>query len=462
MDNDRDQQPDVDSTAEPRVDASGKAAADFAWPPTNEDFDGYVVVPLGGDGRAEARAEARAGSPDGLDRGALTIGGFPMQEADARLRRKKPGVFTMPVTLGGFPLRVEAQTVVAPSVVPPPLPPPLPIPVPPPLPAQVARIVAAAEPEPMAPPTAVAEPAAHAHVIVSAGLWSVEEVEPELPPVEVPEVIRETSSMGPRLRASLTLAVAASLALLSWSQFKGLRRDAIPPSPEPLSVSARHVPEPVAAMPAVPTTALAQPTPAAEPVPEAIVEAIPEPAPQPVRLAPRPTPRPTPRPVAAPEIRQAVATPPAAPAPAPTRAMLTSVSAPAPAMTLASAEVEAPVVVAAVDAGPSDEDSVRSTLAHWRTAYSQLDARAAKRVYPGLDVRALERAFQGLKSQDVRFDSCELTMQDGSAQANCTGRATFVPRVGSQAPITTQRQWRFELKRLDQGWTIASARTAAS
>ena len=109
---------------------------------------------------------------------------------------------------------------------------------------------------------------------------------------------------------------------------------------------------------------------------------------------------------------------------------------------------------------PSEEDNVRAILTRWRTAYSQLDARAAKGVYPGLDQRALERAFQNLKSQDVRFDHCEFKVRDESAQADCVGRAIYVPRIGSQTPITAPRAWRFELKRYDQGWAIASARSS--
>jgi len=49
---------------------------------------------------------------------------------------------------------------------------------------------------------------------------------------------------------------------------------------------------------------------------------------------------------------------------------------------------------------------------------------------------------------------------DESAQADCVGRATYVPRIGSQTPITAPRAWRFDLKLDDRGWTIASARSS--
>jgi hypothetical protein len=114
------------------------------------------------------------------------------------------------------------------------------------------------------------------------------------------------------------------------------------------------------------------------------------------------------------------------------------------------------VTTAAID---TDEVDIRSTLTRFRTAYSQLDARAARDVWPSVDARALERAFQSLKSQDLRFDRCSLTVNGARAQASCTGRATYVPRIGDQSPRFTAREWAFELKKADEGWTIASART---
>lgn len=114
------------------------------------------------------------------------------------------------------------------------------------------------------------------------------------------------------------------------------------------------------------------------------------------------------------------------------------------------------VTTAALD---SDEVDIRSTLTRFRTAYSQLDARAARDVWPSVDARALERAFQSLKSQELRFDRCNLTVTGARARASCTGRATYVPRIGDQSPRFTAREWAFELKKADEQWTIASARS---
>ena len=81
-------------------------------------------------------------------------------------------------------------------------------------------------------------------------------------------------------------------------------------------------------------------------------------------------------------------------------------------------------------------------------------------MWPSVDARALERAFHALKSQELHFDRCDLTVNGGSARAACTGRAVYVPRIGKQSPRATSREWTFELKKSDERWTIASARSS--
>jgi hypothetical protein len=125
-----------------------------------------------------------------------------------------------------------------------------------------------------------------------------------------------------------------------------------------------------------------------------------------------------------------------------------------------SVPAAAAVATALVDPLPADEDHIRAALARWRTAYSALDASAAREVWPSVDARALARAFQTLKSQELRFDRCHLTVNGGSARAACTGHAIYVPRVGKQSPRATPHEWTFELTKSDQRWTIASARSS--
>jgi hypothetical protein len=109
---------------------------------------------------------------------------------------------------------------------------------------------------------------------------------------------------------------------------------------------------------------------------------------------------------------------------------------------------------------PGEEERIRTTLARFGSAYSRLDAGAARAVWPSVDVRALERAFDSLKSQDLRFDGCSFTVEGARARAACTGRAVYVPRIGNQSPRSTSREWTFELRKADEEWTIASARSS--
>ena len=523
MNDDRHHPPHVDAKVTPRVDAASDPdfGADLIWPPPVEDLDACTVVPL---------------TNDELDQRLLLIGGFPMAEADPRLKPKPIGVFFPPVSIGGFPVREEAPLFAAPAPMPAAMPPPLPefaVTVePPPLPAPAATATvlepAAVAPAPIAiapivpPPVAVIafpqvaeirepaedlssadEPVSVAaedrtpidaatieRLFTSTGLWGIRQAGAVRRPVAMAALFREPSSSGRRRRTSIGLLVAASLALVSWSEYRAQRRM----EPE-VPVAASELP-PTPALAKAPEPA-AVPVPTSEPTPEPVMAPEPiatplvpdPPAPRAARSERRDEPRQEPL---RPTIRRVVATPvrwpsrpavlptmptrplPAVAAPRVTMSVALNRTSPAPAPTATPAvatpsltRVAAPA--AAIDTAPrietamrptSQEDNVRDILTRWRTAYSQLDARAAKGVYPGLDQRALERAFQNLKSQDVRFDHCELKLRDESAQAECVGRATYVPRIGSQTPITAPRAWRFDLKLDDRGWTIASARSS--
>ena len=88
-----------------------------------------------------------------------------------------------------------------------------------------------------------------------------------------------------------------------------------------------------------------------------------------------------------------------------------------------------------------------------------MDAQAAAQVYPRLDVRALTRAFDDLQSQRVEFERCEVDVAgSASARASCVGRAAFVRKVGSQAPVVESRRWAFDLQKGTEGWRITNAR----
>lgn len=109
---------------------------------------------------------------------------------------------------------------------------------------------------------------------------------------------------------------------------------------------------------------------------------------------------------------------------------------------------------------PRDEDRIRATLAELGAAYSQLDAVAAREVWPSVDVDALARAFDDLQSQELRFDHCDVTVDGARARADCTGQAVYVPRAGEPGFGSAASAWTFELTRLRGRWMIASGRAS--
>jgi hypothetical protein len=144
-------------------------------------------------------------------------------------------------------------------------------------------------------------------------------------------------------------------------------------------------------------------------------------------------------PLTAPPVRPVVpdtAAPAAAkPGPEPARAAAT-----APAVTLRdTAEVQ--------------RSAVRSVLARYESAYTQLDATAAAAVYPQIDRKALAKAFAALEAQRVQFHDCSIDVGTGEARASCTGVASYTPKVGGSGG-SHQRRWEFALKERSGTWQI--------
>jgi hypothetical protein len=103
---------------------------------------------------------------------------------------------------------------------------------------------------------------------------------------------------------------------------------------------------------------------------------------------------------------------------------------------------------------PAPERAIQTVLSRYQTAYRELDAGAARAVWPSVDTKALRKAFDRLEQQDLTFDSCEIAVSDVRAVASCRGRAWYVPRVGSKGPHDDQRQWEFTLSKVDEAWLI--------
>ena len=125
-------------------------------------------------------------------------------------------------------------------------------------------------------------------------------------------------------------------------------------------------------------------------------------------------------------------------------------SAPAPSASPAPPTAAPPPV-------PTDETRVADVLQQYVRAYEQLNARAAREVWPTVDERALARAFDGLVSQRFSFDDCQIDVRGVTANATCRGEARYVGKVGSGELRAEPRAWRFELRRDGEAWKIATA-----
>ena len=110
--------------------------------------------------------------------------------------------------------------------------------------------------------------------------------------------------------------------------------------------------------------------------------------------------------------------------------------------------------VAPVPRLPPPEAAIQTVLTRYRTAYRDLDAGAARAVWPSVDARALRKAFDRLEQQELIFDSCGIAVSGIRAVASCQGVARYVPRVGNKGPHDDRRLWEFTLNRVDDVWQI--------
>ena len=93
-------------------------------------------------------------------------------------------------------------------------------------------------------------------------------------------------------------------------------------------------------------------------------------------------------------------------------------------------------------------------LGQYRNAFSVLDSGAAKAVWPSVDARALGRAFDRLEEQAFEFNRCDIAVTGARATASCAGRARYVPKVGNRSPHYEPREWRFNLRKVEEAWLI--------
>jgi hypothetical protein len=106
----------------------------------------------------------------------------------------------------------------------------------------------------------------------------------------------------------------------------------------------------------------------------------------------------------------------------------------------------------------ADNADIRRTLARYEAAYTDLDASAARAVWPSVDQRALARAFEGLAAQRIALNDCDVLVTGLTARATCSGAATWTAKVGG-VQRSEARHWAFELKNQAGSWQIVRAET---
>jgi hypothetical protein len=107
------------------------------------------------------------------------------------------------------------------------------------------------------------------------------------------------------------------------------------------------------------------------------------------------------------------------------------------------------------------QEQVRGVLMRYADAFNRLDPVAVSDVVPSINQRKLARAFESLRSQQVSFGKCDVEVNGSSARADCTGRTSWIPRVGA-GPHTQYTSWTFLLENGPNGWRIVQAATKPS
>jgi hypothetical protein len=102
----------------------------------------------------------------------------------------------------------------------------------------------------------------------------------------------------------------------------------------------------------------------------------------------------------------------------------------------------------------SETGAIQTVLSQYRTAFRDLDAGAARAIWPSVDAKALNKAFESLERQDLVFNSCEIAVRDVRAVASCNGTARYVPRIGNRDRHDERRTWEFKLRKVDEIWLI--------
>jgi hypothetical protein len=102
----------------------------------------------------------------------------------------------------------------------------------------------------------------------------------------------------------------------------------------------------------------------------------------------------------------------------------------------------------------ADTRAVTAALNRYEQAFSAMDVDRARAVWPSVDAKALAKAFEQLEEQRFDLDDCDITVAGAQAEANCSGDARYVRKVGSKAMRVEPRRWHFKLRQANEEWII--------
>jgi len=136
---------------------------------------------------------------------------------------------------------------------------------------------------------------------------------------------------------------------------------------------------------------------------------------------------------------------------------------PATSITDTNTNLEAPAVVpqperlqamaTPVNTIADEQPAILAAINRYQAAYENLDATAAKKVWPTVNERALAKAFGELESQTLTFEPCQIDVTGTRARASCPGYARYVGRVGKTSH-GQRRDWTFVLQKSNESWHI--------
>jgi hypothetical protein len=118
-----------------------------------------------------------------------------------------------------------------------------------------------------------------------------------------------------------------------------------------------------------------------------------------------------------------------------------------------------PATPPATPPAPTAEAAIRTVLDRYRLGYDERDADAVGVAWPMANTKALAKAFAQLDQQKLQFDQCSIKPAGVLAQAICSGKAMYVPKVGNKTEHVDARQWTFELRLYNGVWVITSVQS---